>query len=125
MVRRAVGYHRYDTAEDLVVLNDIYAMLRWQTNYVCPQQTLVEKTREGAKVTKRYDTAATPYQRVLADDRVPQKIKTGLGREYRQLNPAQIRRDILALGDQLLELVSTRRQLPRQPVQPPTATRAS
>ena len=60
---------------------------RVQTNFFAPQQKLVEETRQGAKVTKRYDTARTPHQRVAADARVPKKIKTGLDREYRQLNP--------------------------------------
>jgi hypothetical protein len=41
--------------------------LRLQTNFFSPQQKLTEKHREGAKVTKRYDRAQTPYQRVLAD----------------------------------------------------------
>jgi hypothetical protein len=67
VVRRAVGYHRYDTEVELALLNQIYALLRLQTNFFTPSQKLVEKHRVGAKVTKRYDTAATPYQRVLAD----------------------------------------------------------
>jgi hypothetical protein len=33
------------------------------TNYFYPQQKLVSKVRHGAKVTKRYDTAAPQYQR--------------------------------------------------------------
>ena len=42
---------------------------------------LTEKRREEARVIKRYDTAQTPYQRVLADPRSPGKIKTGLARQ--------------------------------------------
>ena len=60
VVRRAVGYHRYDTPAELELLNGIYALLRLQTNFFCPQQKLVEKHRHGAKVTKRYDTAKPP-----------------------------------------------------------------
>ena len=75
VVRRAVGYHRYDTPAELELLNSIYALLRLQTNFFCPQQKLVEKHRHGAKATKRYDTAKTPYRRVLADKRVPKQIK--------------------------------------------------
>jgi len=59
VVRRAVGYHRYDTAEELAVLNEIYALLRVQTNFFAQQQKLIERHREAAKVTKRYDEAAT------------------------------------------------------------------
>lgn len=125
VVRRAVGYHRYDTPPEVDLLNDIYALLRLQTNFFSPQQKLVEKHRVGAKVTKRYDTAQTPYQRLLADQRVPKEIKTDLAGRYEQLNPAQIRRDILALQDQLLTLVRAKHPPTRLPVKPPPHTRAS
>jgi hypothetical protein len=85
---------------------------------------VIEKHRVGAKVTKRYDTAATPCQRVLADPAVTEKAKTALTRQYRQLNPAQIRRDILDLQDQLLAQVKAKHQPAKLPVKPPTATRA-
>ena len=124
VVRRAVGYHRYDTAEELVLLNQIYALLRLQTNFFAPQQKLVAKHRVGAKVTKRYDTATTPYQRVLADSHVTKKTKQELTRLYKTLNPAQIRRDVLALQDRLLELVKAKHPLTKLPLKPPPATRA-
>ena len=60
VVRRAVGYHRYDTADELDLLNSIYALLRLQTNFFSPQQRLLEKHRHGAKVTKKYARAKTP-----------------------------------------------------------------
>lgn len=82
VVRDAVGYHRYDTAPELAMLNRIYALLRIETNFFSPQQKLIEKYRHGAKVTKRYDTARTPHQRVMADATVDQPIKTSLTTEY-------------------------------------------
>jgi hypothetical protein len=51
VVRRAVGCHRYDTDAELALLNDIYALLRLQINFFTPQQKMIAKTREGAKVT--------------------------------------------------------------------------
>lgn len=103
VVRKAVGYHRYDTDDELALLNQIYELLRLQTNFFAPCQKLVEKHRVGAKVTKRYDTAATPYQRVMADPRVAKKVKQQLTRQYKTLNPAQIRRDLTALESLLLK----------------------
>jgi hypothetical protein len=76
-------------------------------------------------VIKRYDTAKTPYQRVLADPRISQKIKDGLTRQYAQLNPAQLRRDILTLSNRLLKTTTATHQPRRQQVQPSTPTRAS
>ena len=125
LVRRAVGYHLYDTPAELDLLNAIYALLRLQTNFFAPQQKLTHKHREGAKVTKRFDPAKTPYQRVLADKRVPEEVKTDIAGHYEQLHPAQIRRDILALQDQLLALVKAKHLPTRLPVNPPPATRAS
>ena len=116
MVRKTVGYHRYDTAAELAALNRIYALQRLLINFFTPQQKLVSKTRHGAKVIKRYDTAATPYQRVLADDRVPAAIKTALTEQYQTLNPAQLRRDVLALSDDLLELVRAKGRPTRLPL---------
>ena len=89
------------------------------------QQRLLEKHRHGAKVTKKYARAKTPYQRVAADKRIPEKVKTELARQYEQLNPAQIRRDILALQDQLLTLVRAKHPPTRLPVKPPPPMRAS
>lgn len=118
IVRRAVGYHRYDTDTELDLLNQLYGLLRWQTNFFSPCQKLISKHRDGAKVTKRYDTAQTPYQRVLADPTVTKKAKTALTRQYRRLNPAQLRRDILHIQDQLLALARAKRQPTRLPVPP-------
>jgi len=125
VVRRAVGYHRYDADAELGLLNKIYALLRLQTNFFAPSQKLVDTHREGAKVTERYDTAATPYQRVLADPAVSKKTKTALTRQYQSLNPAQIRRDLLNLQNQLLDLAKAKHAPSRLPVKPPASTRAN
>ena len=66
VVRTVVGYHRYDTPAELVLLNKIWQLQSKLTNYFYPQQKLISKVRDGAKVTKKYDTATTPYHRALA-----------------------------------------------------------
>jgi len=120
VVRRAVGYHRYDTPDELALLNQIYALLRLQTNFFAPQQRLVEKHRNGARVIKKYARAATPYQQVRADTRISKPAKAELAERYEQLNPAQIRRDLLALQDQLLTLVRAKHPPTRLPTKPPS-----
>lgn len=116
--------HSYDTAAELELLNKIYALLRLQINFFSPHQKLVSKRREGAKVIKKYDTARTPYQRILADNNVTKKIKNEFTRQYRTLNPAQIRRDLIALSDRLLDLVTAKHQPTRLPVTAPQGSRA-
>jgi hypothetical protein len=125
VVRQAVGYHRYDTPAELARLNQIYALLQLQINFFSPQQKLISKTRHGAKVIKHYDLAQTPYQRVLASPHVSQRIKNRLTAQYRKLNPAQLRRDILTLSEQLLDLVKAKHQPTWTGPTPPPTTRAS
>jgi len=89
-----VGYLRYDTQEELAVLAELYAHLRLYVNFFQPQQKLVQKTREGAKVRKRYDTAQTHYGRVLASPEVSPEAKGALSATYLGLNPVELKRQI-------------------------------
>jgi hypothetical protein len=116
VVRQTVGYHRYTGDLHVDLLNGIYALLRDHINFFIPQQKLLTKTRVGAKVTKKHDTAQTPFQRVMADPHVDIHDKAELHRYYLTLNPAAIRREILALSDALGREV-TRHDLPVQPYQ--------
>jgi hypothetical protein len=104
VVRHAVDYARYDTPAELATLNECYELLRLERNFFAPQQKLVSKTRDGAKVIKRYDTAQTPYQRMLNRPEVDQAVTDSLSELYATLNPAQLCRDIAAKQDQLMRL---------------------
>lgn len=65
VVRRLVGYDRYSSKAAFEKLNEIYYFLRLYMNFFQPVMKLVSKTRQGARVHKIYDTAQTPYQRLL------------------------------------------------------------
>lgn len=64
---------------------------------------LVQKTRHGAKVTKRFDRPRTPYHRVLESSHVPEEPKQGLREIYVTLNPAQLKRDLATIQARLLQ----------------------
>ena len=116
IVRQTVGYHRYDTAGELELLNRIWALQRLLTNHFGPQQKLLTKVRTGAKISKTYDAPATPFQRVLADTgTVSKTTKARLKRENRPLNPAAIQRQIQALSAELLTLSTAKRAPDKQP----------
>ena len=66
VIRRAVGYARYDTDNELNILNELYGYLRLYVNFFQPVRKLIKKERIGSKVIKKYDEAKTPYRRVLA-----------------------------------------------------------
>jgi len=104
VVRRNVGYLRYDTDEELELLNELYIYLDHYTNYFQPVQKLVSKTREGSKVTKKYDEARTPFRRVLESKYIDDKIKARLKVQYDSLNPAELKRKISRLQEKLLKL---------------------
>ncbi len=119
VVRRNVGYARFDTSEDLAVLNELYAALREHTNFFMPSAKLVSKTRDGARVTKRYDTPRTPYARVLASEHVTEAAKRRLTQRYAKLNPVALKRRIVELQRRLYELVSLKESIRRREVQAP------
>ncbi len=104
VVRRAVGYLRYDTQEEVDILNELYIYLGCYTNYFMPTQKLVSKTRKGSKVSKKYDIAKTPYRRVIECSDIDDKIKESLKQKYDKLNPADLKRKISKLQEELLKL---------------------
>jgi hypothetical protein len=107
-VRTVVGYHRYDTPAELVLLNKIWTWQSLLGNYFYPQQKLVYKARDGAKVIKKHDTAATPHQRAQAHPNLPTTAKADLTRTYLEINPAALQRHIQALLNDLLTLSITK-----------------
>ncbi len=66
VVRRLMGYGRFDGIETAQVMARLYAAARLHVNFFQPSFKLKEKRREGAKVIKRYHAPATPYERALA-----------------------------------------------------------
>ena len=66
VVRRLLGYDRYETEAELALLQRVYEALRVWTNHWQPVLKLIGKEREAAKVRKQYDRAQTPYRRLLA-----------------------------------------------------------
>ncbi len=54
VVRKTLGYSRYDAEEQMVVLNRINDVLRLYTNYFQPVMVLQHKERQGSKTKKTY-----------------------------------------------------------------------
>lgn len=94
IVRRAVGYARYDTDEQCQLLNELYSYLRLYSNFFLPTMKLKSKERVGSRVKKRYDQALTPYQRVMQSKLVSKAKKDQLRAKYATLNPAALKRKL-------------------------------
>lgn len=101
VVRKAVGYLRYDREEQLELLNQLYEMLRLYNNYFQPVLKLTKKERQGAKVKKTYDLAQTPYQRIQVAPEISEEQKLLLKENYAMLNPVALKRNICLLQEKL------------------------
>jgi len=65
-VRKIFGYERYDSKQALEAMNDLYRNeLRILQNLFLPSMKLLEKTRVGSKLKRRYDKPHTPLDRLL------------------------------------------------------------
>src|SRR3990172_4492573 len=94
VVRHTVGYDRWETEQELALLESIYDDLRLYINFFQPSVKLIAKERIGNQTVKRYDPAKTPYQRVIERKDISVEAKARLANIYVQLNPAELRRQI-------------------------------
>jgi len=110
IVRRTVWYLRYDTEEEVLLMNKIYQSLRLFTNFFLPVMQLTHKTRQGARVTRSYDTPCSPYERVLASPCIREEAKEALRHQEQHLDPVALHDTILKDERHLRELVLTTKQ---------------
>jgi hypothetical protein len=106
VVRRAVGYYRYDMPEQLDLLNRLYAVMHFYVNFFLPMMKLEHKSRVGSKVKRVYDEPRTPYARVLESPYVSEAHKAQLRETYELLDLVYLRQQINDLQSQLLDSVS-------------------
>jgi hypothetical protein len=104
IVRRLVGYDRYSSKTAYQSLERLYNIVRLYVNFFQPTMKLLSKTRHGAKVHKIYDTAQTPYQRLLKSGVLKESKKAELEAIYNGLNPVRLLKQINDNLDQLWKL---------------------
>jgi hypothetical protein len=104
IVRRLLGYDRYESEAALAALQAVYEALHLWINHWQPVLKLIAKEREGAKVRKRYDTARTPYQRVQAWAGLPAEAAPRLQAEHAGRGPRALWRQVDAARDALWRL---------------------
>ena len=74
-------------AETLSLLCEVS---RCYVNFSQSSFKLKSKTRHGAKVTKPFSRPATPYNRLLASNQIPESIKQQLQGAFAALDPVQL-----------------------------------
>lgn len=108
LVRRTVGYLRYDTPEEREILQAIYQRQLLLSNYYYPCMKLVDKSRYGARVYRKYDTPRTPCQPLLERGDVPQEVKEQLKKTFQHHNPAVLKRELTKLQNRLYMVASAK-----------------
>jgi len=94
VVRRLVGYERYNSKASFECLGRVYNLVRLYINFFQPTMKLLSKTRHGAKVHKVYDSAQTPYQRLLQAGILTEAKRIELSAIYSGLNPVLLLKQI-------------------------------
>jgi hypothetical protein len=101
VVRRLMGYGRFDGIDTARVMARLYAAARLYVNFFQPSFKLKEKRREGAKVIKRYHDPSTPYERALVHPMVTEAVQERLRAQYRTLDPVALLAEIRAAQEEL------------------------
>ncbi len=91
VVRRLIGYGRYDTQKQVDQLNSIYAVLRLYVNCFKPVMKLMGKQRVGSKIKRIYDEPKTPYQRLMECKKLRPIFKRQLKTIFARLNLSEVK----------------------------------
>ena len=104
-VRKLVGYWRYDTEEELKLLNLLYEKYDMLDNFFIPSAKLMEKIRDDkGRVMRVHDKPRTPYQRLMEYKPISDKTKQKLKRIYNSLDMIGLRQEINKILQKLYEI---------------------
>lgn len=105
VVRKHAFYWRYDTPEELELLNRLWELVSLRLNFFTPTTKAVGYTTTAAgRRTHIYDKPATPWQRLQASGVLDSRQLTAVAERIKAINPADLTRQINAIQMQLLDL---------------------
>ena len=90
VVRRFVGHERYSGPMAGQTMAHLYGAMRLYVNHFQPSFQLLERTRDGGTVKKRYGMPATPCDRLLWRDDVSEDTKAMLRDRRVELDPVAL-----------------------------------
>ena len=108
IVRKLIGYGRLEGLSETAALRRLYAVSRLYINFFQPSFKLKSKTREGARVHKKYELPETPYRRLLLRDDVSPEVKQALKEQMEPLDPVLLLKGIREAQDMLMVLSQDR-----------------
>ena len=111
IVRREAFRYRYETAEEMGLLNELWHLVNLRKNYLLPTVKAVgwRETKAGRKA-RIYDKPATPHQRLGTTGILDQVSAAALDAVAEPLNPAEITRRVNRIQQQLIASAKARTQ---------------
>lgn len=102
LVRKLVGYARYEGEQSADLLNQLYRLGSSLWNLYYPSQKLLETERQGSTVRKRFDKPRSPARRLLDRRDLSPKQRWNLGVRLKQTDAIEIAGQIHRLQGRVL-----------------------
>jgi transposase InsO family protein len=119
LVRRYAFYYRYDTADELAVLNQLWPLVGDRLNFFTPTKKPVDWGEDQAGRRKRiYDSPKTPFDRLIATGILSPAQQAELIAYRDRLNPLELARRITELQGRLIELAKDKTDRMRDKLEP-------
>jgi transposase InsO family protein len=116
IVRRLIGYDRYEGEASCCSLQAIYERSRLLEQLLSTSMKLASKSREGGKINRTYGTAYSPYERLLQNAHVTDVTKEILTEQFKALDPVVLLKHIEVLQERFWNsAINLSRQTRAQP----------
>lgn len=103
VVRRHAFHYRYDTAVELRLLNELYALVRVRLNlFTGTTKAIGYRTNRNGKSVRVYDKPRTPHQRLIDSGALTAAKTAELNELFDSTNPADLTRQITAIQTRLI-----------------------
>lgn len=105
IVRKHAFHWRYDTADELALLNELWRLVALRSNFFTPTKkpTSYTTTADGRR-RRVYDKPKTPWQRVIETGNLTDEQAQTLAARIAGINPADLTRQINQIQQQLTTL---------------------
>jgi hypothetical protein len=104
VVRKLIGYRRLEGLAAAQAIARLYAASRLFVNFFQPSFKLAEKTRNGARVSKRYLPPQTPCERLLQNQDTEAAMKVKLRGVSESLDPLHLLEEVRTMQRHLIEI---------------------
>lgn len=109
VVRKHAFYWRYDTPQELELLNQLWRLVSLRLNFFTPTKKPVGyTTTAGGRRRRIYDKPATPWQRLQASGVLDAQHLSNVAARIAGINPADLTRQINTIQMQLLDLAKAK-----------------